>query len=105
MRSVAAAVGVVFAVVAVIVGCESATGPRVLSDRVDDAGITAAVKTRLVADGTANLTRIDVDTNHGVVYLNGSVQTVSEKTYAEKLARRTQGVKAVVDNLQVARRQ
>jgi hyperosmotically inducible protein len=106
MRRVAAAVGVVFAVVALIVGCQSATGRRVVvTPRMDDAEITALVKTRLVADGAANLTRVDVDTNQGVVSLNGSVHTASEKTYAERLARGTEGVKAVVDNLQIARKQ
>jgi len=84
---------------ALIAGCQSLTGMS--GTHVDDAAITASVKAKLVADKAANLTRIDVDTNRGIVYLTGSVDTPERKKRAEQLAWRATGAKGVVDNLQV----
>ena len=47
------------------------------------------------------MTRIDVDTNQGVVALNGTVQTEAMKTRAEQLARQVKGVRDVVNNLRI----
>ena len=58
----------------------------------------------LVADKAANLTRVDVDTNNGTVYLNGTVETTEQKARAEQLAGQASGVKAVVNNLQVQKK-
>jgi hyperosmotically inducible protein len=95
------------AVVAVILsllgGCRAMTG-KTTGQTVDDASITASVKSKLVADKAANLTRVDVDTNNGTVYLNGTVETPEQKTRAEQLAWQAGGVKAVVNNLQVQRK-
>jgi hyperosmotically inducible periplasmic protein len=66
--------------------------------------ITASVKTKLVADKAVNLTRVDVDTNNGTVYLNGTVETTEQKARAEQLAGQASGVKAVVNNLQVQKK-
>jgi hyperosmotically inducible protein len=85
------------------VGCTTMTG-KTAGQNVDDAQITAAVKSKLVADKASNLTRVDVDTNNGVVYLNGSVESTEQKTRAEQLANEANGVKRVVNNLQVQRR-
>ncbi len=94
---------VLLAVLAVLTGCRAMTG-KTAGETVDDATITAAVKSKLVADRAANLTRVDVDTNNGTVYLNGTVETAEQKARAEQLARQAQGVKAVVNNLQVQRK-
>ena len=51
-----------------------------------------------------NLTRIDVDTNNGVVALNGVVESPDQKARAEQLARRVDGVRNVINNLQVQKR-
>jgi hyperosmotically inducible protein len=84
-------------------GCQAMTG-KTTGTTVDDATITAAVKTKLVADKASNLTRVDVDTNNGTVYLNGTVETPDHKTRAEQLAWQASGVKSVVNNLQVQKR-
>ena len=83
--------------------CESMTGKRA-GTNVDDATITASVKSKLVADRAANLTRVDVDTNGATVYLNGTVDSPEQKARAEQLARQAQGVKSVVNNLQVQKK-
>jgi osmotically-inducible protein OsmY len=80
--------------------CQSASS-RSAGTVVDDSAITASVKAKLVADKPANLTRVDVDTNRGTVYLKGSVETAEQKARAEQLAWQANGVKTVVNNLQV----
>ncbi|HSG39409.1 MAG TPA: BON domain-containing protein, partial [Thermoanaerobaculia bacterium] len=69
---------------------------------LDDAGVTAKVKARLMADPEVNAFHIDVDTIDGRVTLSGKVTNDEQKAEAEKLARRTEGVREVVNRLQVA---
>ena len=94
---------VVFMILTVITGCQTRTG-KTAGENIDDSQITASVKSKLVADKATNLTKIDVDTNRGTVYLNGSVESAEHKARAEQLAWQASGVKAVVNNLQVQRR-
>jgi hyperosmotically inducible protein len=70
---------------------------------VSDAAITSAVKAKLLADGTVRGLNIDVDTRAGVVVLNGNVSSRAEAERAVMLARNTDGVDHVVDNLKVGR--
>lgn len=81
-----------------LVGCATLTG-KTLGENVDDASITAAVKAKLAAERATTLTRIDVDTNQGIVYLNGVVENAAMKQRAAELARQVQGVRNVVNNL------
>jgi hyperosmotically inducible protein len=83
--------------------CQSMTG-RSTGTNIDDAGITAGVKSKLVADKAVNLTRVDVDTNNGTVYLNGTVESPEQKSRAEQLAWQANGVRSVVNNLQVQKK-
>lgn len=89
--------------VALLTGCQAMTG-KTAGQTVDDAGITTAVKAKLAGEKAVTLTRIDVDTNQGVVALNGVVDTSATKQRAEELARQVNGVKSVVNNLQVQAR-
>ena len=100
MRSAFKMVGALLVLVAFVAGCQSATG-KSAGTNIDDASITASVKAKLVADKASNLTRVDVDTNNGTVYLNGTVETPEQKARAEQLAWQAKGVKSVVNNLQV----
>jgi osmotically-inducible protein OsmY len=45
--------------------------------------------------------KIDVDTDHAIVTLKGTVATPDEKTRAEEVAKNTSGVSSVVNNLKV----
>jgi hyperosmotically inducible protein len=83
-------------------GCEAITG-RTVGKNIDDSNTTAAVKTQLARDKASSLTRIDVDTNGGVVALNGTVESADQRARAEEIARRVSGVKSVINNLQVQR--
>jgi hyperosmotically inducible protein len=66
-----------------------------------DPGITTAVKSKLAADDTVKAYRIDVDTKDRVVTLNGAVDTPIARDRAVELARSTEGVKDVVNELTV----
>src|SRR5262245_32469279 len=68
-----------------------------------DATVTTSVKNRLAADPTTSAARINVDTSNGVVTLSGAVPTTAEKSEAERIARNTQGVTQVVNNITVER--
>jgi hyperosmotically inducible protein len=67
-----------------------------------DAGITTAVKSRLAADNTVKAYEIDVDTANGVVTLTGTVDRPVAKQQAVVIARQTDGVTDVVDNIEVS---
>ena len=97
------ACGVVLVALAVAVGCQSLTR-RGGEASMDDAAITASVKTRLVAEKATNLTRVDVDTNRGTVYLTGAVDSVEQRARAEQFAWQVKGVKHVVNNLQATQK-
>ena len=71
---------------------------------VADAAITSAVKTRFLADTAVSGLKIDVDTDAGVVTLNGTVASRAEAARAIALARETAGVNRVVDRLKVEAR-
>lgn len=77
---------------------------RELEPRLEDAALAARVKARLVADPEVNPFQIDVDVVDGVVTLGGMVESDHERREAEELARRTEGVREVVSNLEVGRR-
>ena len=70
---------------------------------ITDAAITSAVKAKFLADTTVKGLRFDVDTDNGMVTLNGNVSSRAEADRAMTLARNTDGVKGVHDNMKVAR--
>jgi osmotically-inducible protein OsmY len=66
-----------------------------------DTGITTAVKSKMAADDTVKASEINVDTHNHVVTLNGTVGSQAEKERAVMIARNTNGVNAVVDDLTI----
>jgi hyperosmotically inducible protein len=66
-----------------------------------DSGITTSVKTQLAADDIVKARRIDVDTRDRVVTLTGEVRSAAEEAQALQIARDTDGVSSVVDQLSV----
>ena len=68
-------------------------------DVTADASITAAVKTKFLADPKVGGLKIDVDTNDHVVTLHGTVKSAAERDEAIRLAKTTTGVKDVVSKL------
>jgi osmotically-inducible protein OsmY len=84
-------------------GCQAMTG-QTMGENIDDSYITGAVKTQLASDKMVSLTRVEVETNNGVVYLTGQVQTAEQRSHIGSLASQVKGVKRVVNNLQVISR-
>ena len=66
-----------------------------------DAGITTAVKSKLAVDDTVKAYQVDVDTANKVVTLRGDVETMAQKEHAVTIARNTDGVRDVIDQLRV----
>jgi hyperosmotically inducible protein len=86
-----------------LTGCQAMTG-KTAGQNVDDATLTSSVKTKLAADKLSSLTRVDVDTNNGTVYLNGVVESSDQRARAQDLASQVNGVNKVVNNLQVQKK-
>jgi hypothetical protein len=66
-----------------------------------DAGITTSVKSRLAADDTVKAYQVNVDTQNHVVTLSGDLETAAAKDRALAIARETDGVRDVIDQLRV----
>ena len=66
---------------------------------VDDATITARVKSKFASDSTVSATRIKVDTVKGIVELSGNVSSEAEREQAITLARAVPDVRGVRNNL------
>ena len=73
-----------------------------LGERVEDAKITAQVKTGLSVDKDLKALSIDVDTRDGVVTLMGTAPTATAKARAAEIARNVKDVKSVNNQLNVA---
>lgn len=86
--------------VGALTACQSTTG-KTMGQNVSDASISTAVQTKLTGDRVSNFTRVDVDTERGVVQLSGVVPSSEQKSRAEDLARQVNGVRQVNNNLQV----
>jgi hypothetical protein len=66
-----------------------------------DAGVTTSVKAKLAADDMVKAYQVDVDTSDFVVTLRGDVETAAQKEHAVMIARNTDGVRDVIDQLRV----
>ncbi|MCA9423180.1 MAG: BON domain-containing protein [Nitrospira sp.] len=87
-------------VMGLLVGCQSMTG-QTTGDYVDDASVTAAVKTKLANQQPSSLSRVEVETVKGVVHLMGVAKTEEDKKEAGRLTKQVKGVKRVDNDLTV----
>ncbi len=101
MRRATKLLALVMMVGFIAAGCRSMTGETV-GQNVDDTKLTAEVKAKLAAEKVSNLTRVNVNTVQGTVYLTGVVDTPEHKARAAEIAAETTGVRQVVNNLQVS---
>lgn len=65
------------------------------SQKVDDATITASVKTKFTSDDLVKARNIDVDTQDGLVSLRGTVASQTEADRAVQIAENVEGVRQV----------
>lgn len=68
----------------------------------EDTMITTKVKTKLTTDRVKNLVSVNVDTKDGVVHLKGTVPNGQAKAEAERLAKDTDGVLSVTNDIKVS---
>jgi hyperosmotically inducible protein len=80
---------------------EVKSSERTAGKTIDDAAITAKVKTALIADSTTKAHQINVTTNKGQVQLSGFVDSAAAREQAAKLALQVNGVVSVQNNIDV----
>jgi hyperosmotically inducible protein len=85
------------------VGEKTATAADQARRAINDGAVTAKIKAKMALDDTVKALDIDVDTVGTTVTLSGVVATDAQRQKALQLARETDGVKQVVDQLQVRR--
>lgn len=68
---------------------------------INDAWITTKVKAQYFGDNVLEGSRINVDTANFVVTLKGTVPTEAARKHAIQVARKTEGVKSVTDQLTI----
>jgi hyperosmotically inducible protein len=81
-----------------------ANNDRLMADKyIDDAWITAKVKTLILKDEGVKGLDVNVETHKGMVQLAGWVNTPAQIAEAEKIALSVEGVKGVKNDLLVKR--
>ncbi len=101
MRSALRSLVTVIVCVLLLSSCTAMTG-KTAGQNVDDAAITASVKAKLATQEAASmLTRVGVNTDRGIVHLDGIVPSEEMKQKATDIAKQVAGVREVVNNLQI----
>jgi hyperosmotically inducible periplasmic protein len=77
-------------------------GEKSAGETLDDATITTKVKAKLVEDPVVKAMNIKVDTYKGVVQLSGFASSPAEADKAAQIARKTAGVKSVLNDIRLA---
>jgi len=73
-----------------------------IGQKIDDAAITAKIKTTYLFNGHLNPFRININTDDGVVILQGVVRTDIQRDLAGEIAKNADGVRSVRNELQVS---
>jgi len=79
----------------------AATSGEKIGTGIDDAWIHTKIRTKLAGNGEFPFGGINVDVQDKVVTLRGHVDTMKEKAEAERIAKETNGVASVHNNLVV----
>ena len=73
-----------------------------MGDKIDDASITAEVKSTLLSHSSTSSIHTGVTTTDGVVTLSGIAKNDAEKSLVTKLATDINGVTSVINNMTIA---
>jgi osmotically-inducible protein OsmY len=79
-----------------------ATPDATIGDKIDDASITAEVKSSLMSHHSTSALRTSVSTADGVVTLGGIAKNDAEKSLVTKLVTDINGVTSVINNMTIA---
>jgi osmotically-inducible protein OsmY len=82
-------------------GCAVTRGQESVGAYVDDTAITTAVKGRFIDNKDVDASAISVETLNGTVMLSGFAKSVREKTTAEGITWKVNGVKAVKNEIAI----
>ncbi|MBK8073862.1 MAG: BON domain-containing protein [Ramlibacter sp.] len=82
-------------------GCAVTRGQESVGAYIDDTAITTAVKARFVDSKAVDASSISVETMKGTVMLSGFAKSYNEKSMAESLTWKVDGVKAVRNEVAV----
>ena len=82
-------------------GCAVTRGQESVGAYVDDSAITTAVKARFIDSRQVDASAISVETMKGTVMLSGFAKSSMERTTAESLTRKVNGVVAVKNEIAV----
>jgi osmotically-inducible protein OsmY len=80
---------------------DEGTPSRTVGEVIDDASITAQVKSALLLHHSTSAIKTKVSTKDGVVTLTGEAKNQAERDLVTKLASDIQGVKSVANNMEV----
>lgn len=72
-----------------------------IGDTLDDAWIHSKIVAKLIGNSTTQERKINVDVVDNAVTLRGTVETTQQKVEAERIAKETEGVYRVVNQLKV----
>ncbi len=78
-----------------VTGCAVTRDQQTVGAYIDDTTITTQIKSRFFEDKAVAGSSISVETLNGVVLLSGFAKNTTEKTTAESIARKVNGVKSV----------
>ena len=95
----AAVIGI--AAVTTMAGCAVTRGQSTVGAYVDDSAITTAVKARFIDNKDVDASAISVETLNGTVMLSGFAKSAREKTTAEGLTWKINGVKSVKNEIAI----
>lgn len=83
------------------VATSPAKSDETLGEKIDDASITAQVKSTLMAHRSTSAVKTKVQTTDGVVTVSGVAKNAAEKTLVTKLITDIDGVVSVVNNMTI----
>ena len=95
------AAGLIAMAVITTAGCAVSRGQETVGAFIDDPAITTSVKARLLDNKDVAGTSISVETLNGTVMLSGFAKNTMEKTTAESIAHKVNGVKSVRNEIAV----
>ncbi len=84
-----------------LVGCQTLSNENIFKLQPNDTSITTAVLEAMLNDENLSTVKVHVETTQGVVLLTGYVKTIRQSDTAEEIARKTDGVKSVRNDIVV----
>jgi osmotically-inducible protein OsmY len=96
--------GIMVLMALTLIGCAATSSRESTGESIDDAAVTAKVKSSFAADPLVSASAINVATTRGVVNLSGTITSEQERQRAIQLTQGVAGVKEIiVRNLVVQR--